>query len=54
MHEVMELGHTQSLDDSVALLLNAVKRWCGQKGPLDDVSILGLQISDESSDSVNN
>ena len=46
MHEVMELGQSKSLDESVLLLLNTVKRWCAKNGPLDDVSILGLQILD--------
>jgi phosphoserine phosphatase RsbU/P len=46
MHEVLELGQTLALDASVLLLLNSVKRWCSKQGPLDDVSILGLQISD--------
>ena len=46
MREMMELGQSQSLDESVTLLLNTVKRWCGQKGPLDDVSILGLEVLD--------
>jgi sigma-B regulation protein RsbU (phosphoserine phosphatase) len=46
MHEMMELGQSKSLDESVLLILNTVKRWCAKNGPLDDVSILGLQISD--------
>ena len=49
MHEVMELGQSTSLDESVLLLLNTVKRWCAKNGPLDDVSILGLQILDDPS-----
>ena len=49
MHEMLELGQSKSLDESVSLLFNSVKRWCGKKGPLDDVSILGLQVFDESS-----
>lgn len=47
MFDVMELGQTQSLDDSVQLLLKTVERWCTPKGPIDDVSILGLQVSDD-------
>ena len=47
MIEIIELGQTQSLDDSVALLLQSVKRWCEKHGPKDDVSILGLEISGE-------
>ena len=45
MKEIIELGQSQSLDESVALLLSSVKRWCVKNGPLDDVSILGLEIS---------
>ncbi len=48
MLDIMELGQTQSLDDSVSLLLNSVERWCVKNGPKDDVSILGLEISGES------
>jgi sigma-B regulation protein RsbU (phosphoserine phosphatase) len=48
MLEIMELGQTQALDDSVSLLLNAVERWCVKNGPKDDVSILGLEISSAS------
>jgi sigma-B regulation protein RsbU (phosphoserine phosphatase) len=47
MLEIMELGQSQSLDDSVALLLTAVKRWCVKNGPKDDVSILGFEIPAE-------
>ena len=50
MHEVMELGQSKSLDESVMLLLNTVQRWCAKNGPIDDVSILGIHISDQSSD----
>ena len=46
MYDVMELGKTQTLEESVQLLLNSVERWCKPRGPLDDVSILGLQIAD--------
>ncbi len=47
MLEIIELGQSQSLDDSVSLLLSSVERWCGKNGPKDDVSILGLEIADE-------
>lgn len=47
MLEILELGKTQSLDESVALLLRSVERWCATNGPKDDVSILGLEISTE-------
>ena len=46
MLEVMELGQTQSLDDSLSLLLKAVERWCIKNGPKDDVSMLGLEINE--------
>jgi sigma-B regulation protein RsbU (phosphoserine phosphatase) len=45
MMEIIELGQTQTLDQSVALLENSVQRWCAKNGPLDDVSILGLEIT---------
>ncbi len=44
MKDVMELGRSQSLQDSVDLLLNSVRRWCGLGSPKDDVSILGMEI----------
>ena len=45
MIEIIELGQTRSLRDSVSLLLNSVNRWCIKNGPRDDVSILGLEIA---------
>jgi sigma-B regulation protein RsbU (phosphoserine phosphatase) len=45
MIEIIELGQTKSLRDSVSLLLNSVNRWCIKNGPRDDVSILGLEIA---------
>ena len=33
----------KSVDDNVADLLQAVQDWCQPKGPLDDVSILGVE-----------
>ena len=47
MLEIIELGKSRSLKDSTSLLLNSVKRWCGETGPQDDVSILGIEIADE-------
>jgi sigma-B regulation protein RsbU (phosphoserine phosphatase) len=44
MLEMIELGNSQSLDQSVSLLLQAVERWCVANGPKDDVSILALEI----------
>ena len=44
MLEILELGKSQSLDQSVAQLQNAVERWCVKNGPKDDVSLLGLEI----------
>ena len=44
MLEILELGMHQSLDDSVGLLQDSVRRWCVQNGPKDDVSLLGLEI----------
>ena len=48
MLEIMELGQVQTLDDSVSLLANSVKRWCSESGPKDDVTILALEICAES------
>lgn len=43
--EVLELSQQQPLEDSAALLMKTVERW-GRDGSLkDDVSILGLEIS---------
>jgi sigma-B regulation protein RsbU (phosphoserine phosphatase) len=48
MVEIIELGQSYDLHDSVSLLLKSVKRWCAKNGPKDDVSILGLEICGES------
>lgn len=47
MMEIIELGQTQDLDGSVALLQTTVQRWCAKNGPKDDVSILGVEISED-------
>ena len=47
MLEIIELGKSQSLDESVSLLAKTVERWCRKNGPKDDVSILGLEIASE-------
>jgi sigma-B regulation protein RsbU (phosphoserine phosphatase) len=36
-------GRNQPLEESVARLLTAVEEWCRPVGPLDDVSILGVE-----------
>jgi hypothetical protein len=36
-------SRTQPIATSVDTLLAAVEAWCQPKGPLDDVSILGLE-----------
>lgn len=45
MMEILELGQAQSIEGSVELLMKAVKRWCAERGPDDDVSILGMEVS---------
>jgi sigma-B regulation protein RsbU (phosphoserine phosphatase) len=45
MLEIMELGKSQPLDESVSLILQVVERWCVVNGPKDDVSILGIEIA---------
>ena len=36
-------GRSGSLETSVASLLAAVEEWCRPAGPLDDVTILGIE-----------
>ncbi|QDS94600.1 Response regulator PleD [Roseimaritima multifibrata] len=48
MMEMIELGQSQSLEQSVSLLEKSVQRWCAKNGPKDDVSILGLEIASDS------
>jgi sigma-B regulation protein RsbU (phosphoserine phosphatase) len=43
MKQVLAQGRGESLDTTVASLLAAVEAWCVPNGPLDDVSILGLE-----------
>jgi sigma-B regulation protein RsbU (phosphoserine phosphatase) len=47
MLEIIELGKSRLLDESVSVLLKSVKRWCAKNGPKDDVSILGMEIAKE-------
>ena len=41
--ENLTTSRPQPLEQSVAGLLETVQQWCQPKGPLDDVSILGLE-----------
>ena len=43
--EVMELGKSQSIGDSVDTLMDTVNRWCADYRLDDDVSILGIEIA---------
>jgi sigma-B regulation protein RsbU (phosphoserine phosphatase) len=43
MKRVLSQGRGDALDDTVAALLSTVEAWCVPNGPLDDVSILGLE-----------
>jgi len=43
MAAVLGAGRTASLDESVKSLLVRVEEWCQPNGPLDDVSILGIE-----------
>jgi sigma-B regulation protein RsbU (phosphoserine phosphatase) len=41
--ECITASRSRQLDETVAGLLEAVEQWCRPNGPLDDVSILGLE-----------
>ena len=43
MNACLRKARSAPLDESVAGLLAAVERWCEPNGPLDDVTILGLE-----------
>jgi hypothetical protein len=43
--EIIELGKAHSIEGSVELLNDVVVRWCAERGPDDDVSILGIEVS---------
>ena len=43
MAACIESGRAAPLEESVARLLTAVENWCQPAGPLDDVSILGVE-----------
>ena len=47
MQNIIADGKTRSLDESVSLLLDSVKEWGGEAGLTDDVSVVGLQISED-------
>lgn len=38
------VSHRDSLEQSVKELASRVEDWCGRRGPLDDVSLLGVEI----------
>jgi len=41
--DVLGVTRSAQLDESVKTLLDRVEQWCQPKGPLDDVSILGIE-----------
>jgi sigma-B regulation protein RsbU (phosphoserine phosphatase) len=43
MADVLAAGRPQPLEESVTGLLSRVEEWCRPAGPLDDVSILGIE-----------
>jgi sigma-B regulation protein RsbU (phosphoserine phosphatase) len=43
MAACLDGGRGEALETSVASLLSAVEAWCRPKGPLDDVTILGVE-----------
>jgi sigma-B regulation protein RsbU (phosphoserine phosphatase) len=42
--ETLRQTHTASLEDSLDTLLNRVSSWCGDAGPADDISVVGIEI----------
>ena len=48
MQEALRDSRMVPLSDSVSNLQDSVLKWCGRTGPMDDVSILGLEITDGS------
>jgi sigma-B regulation protein RsbU (phosphoserine phosphatase) len=43
MADLLSATRSQPLEESVKSLLNRVEEWCRPEGPLDDVSILGVE-----------
>jgi len=43
MKALIDSVRTRPLEANVIHLLDAVQAWCQPKGPLDDVSILGVE-----------
>lgn len=46
MLESLSKSQSESVEDSVQKLFDAVHQWCAVNGPKDDVSILGIEITD--------
>lgn len=42
--ELLAAGHRGTLKETVKKLAACVEAWCGPRGPLDDVSLLGVEI----------
>jgi sigma-B regulation protein RsbU (phosphoserine phosphatase) len=42
--ETLRHTHMGSLEDSLETLLNQVSAWCGEAGPDDDISVVGIEI----------
>jgi PAS domain S-box-containing protein len=44
MFDIISRSRSATLDESVSSLLSGVDQWYGERGPLDDVSILGFEV----------
>jgi sigma-B regulation protein RsbU (phosphoserine phosphatase) len=42
--DTLRQTHSASLEDSLDTLLNEVGSWCGEAGPEDDISVVGIEI----------
>jgi sigma-B regulation protein RsbU (phosphoserine phosphatase) len=43
--ELIELGKAQPIHDNVDLIMDVVARWCAERGPDDDLTVLALEIA---------
>ena len=47
LSDMVHQGRSHPIEESVQMLMSMVEKWCDPKGPLDDVSILGIEWKGE-------
>ena len=42
--QLLVKSKSQSIEESLDFIVHEIEKWCGTRGPTDDVSIVGIEI----------